>query len=99
ETIRGLSPTIAIEQRTSSSNPRSTVATITEIADYLRVLYARAGEPHCPRCGRAVAPRSAESNVKRLLEHAPGTTLTLLAPVVDGRKGEHKEELEEARRK
>ena len=85
--ITGLSPAIAIEQKTMSRNPRSTVGTVTEILDYLRVLYARLGLPHCPRCGRAVRPQSAQQITNQLVQLAPGTRLQLLAPVVRERKG------------
>src|SRR2546428_12706764 len=88
--IRGLSPTIAIEQKSASSNPRSTVGTVTEIYDYLRVLYARAGEQRCHLCGGEVAARSAAEIVEELLELPAGTKLTVLAPVVTNRKGEHR---------
>ncbi|KMY68470.1 excinuclease ABC subunit A [Desulfocarbo indianensis] len=90
ESIEGLSPAIAIEQKTTSKNPRSTVATVTEIYDYLRLLYARAGTPHCPQCGRRIQARSAQEIVDQLAGLGQGTRLTLLAPVVIGRKGEHK---------
>jgi excinuclease ABC subunit A len=95
--IRGLSPTIAIEQKTASSNPRSTVGTITEIYDYLRVLYARAGEQRCHQCGGTVAARSAGEIVDELFTLPKGTKLTLLAPKVDHRKGEFRELFDEAR--
>lgn len=91
EAIEGLSPAIAIEQKTTSKNPRSTVATVTEIYDYLRLLYARAGTPHCPQCGRAIRSRSPQEIVDQLLELGEGVRLTLLAPVVTQRKGEHKQ--------
>jgi excinuclease ABC subunit A len=90
ESIEGLSPAIAIEQKTTSKNPRSTVATVTEIYDYLRLLYARVGTPHCPQCGRRIQARSAQEIVDQLIGLGPGTRLTLLAPVITGRKGEHK---------
>ncbi len=90
EAIEGLSPAIAIEQKTTSKNPRSTVATVTEIYDYLRLLYARAGTPHCPRCGRPIQAQSVQEVVDQLIGLGQGTRLTLLAPVVIGRKGEHK---------
>ena len=90
ESIEGLSPSIAIEQKTTSKNPRSTVATVTEIYDYLRLLYARAGTPHCPGCGRRIQSRSAQEIVDDLINLGGGARLTLLAPVVSGRKGEHK---------
>jgi excinuclease ABC subunit A len=97
EHIRGLSPTIAIEQKAASKNPRSTVGTVTEIYDYLRVLYARAGEQRCHQCGGAVAARSAAEMVDELLELPKGTKVTLLAPKVEHRKGEFRELFEEAR--
>jgi len=93
EYVEGLSPAIAIEQKAASHNPRSTVATITEIHDYLRLLFARVGEPYCYRCGRAIAALAPEQMVDELLKLAPGTKYYLLAPVVTGRKGEHKNEL------
>src|SRR3954471_4789610 len=99
EHIRGLSPTIAIEQKSASSNPRSTVGTITEIYDYLRVLYARAGEQRCHLCGGAVEARSAAEIVDEILEMEAGTKLMVLAPVVVNRKGEHKDVFEAAQKK
>lgn len=87
--IIGLSPAIAIEQKTISRNPRSTVGTVTEILDYLRVLYARVGIPHCPKCGREVIPQSAHQITNQLLELEPGTRFQLLAPIVRNRKGTH----------
>jgi excinuclease ABC subunit A len=95
--IRGLSPTIAIEQKTASSNPRSTVGTVTEIYDYMRVLYARAGEQRCPDCDVPVAGRSAAEIVTELQHLAAGTTVTLLSPKVDLRKGEFRELFDELR--
>ena len=91
ESIEGLPPTIAIEQRQAGSNPRSTVATTTEIYDYLRLLYARAGTPHCPVCGREVTSQSAEQIVDTVMDWPEGTKLMVLAPVVRGRKGEHRD--------
>jgi excinuclease ABC subunit A len=96
--IRGLSPTIAIEQKSASSNPRSTVGTVTEIYDYLRVLYARAGEQRCHLCGGEVAARSAAEIVEELLRLAPGTKVLLLARKAENRKGEFRDLLEEARK-
>ncbi|RJX36476.1 MAG: excinuclease ABC subunit UvrA [Desulfarculus sp.] len=90
EAIEGLSPAIAIEQKTTSKNPRSTVATVTEIYDYLRLLYARAGTPHCPQCGKVIRSRSPQEIVDQLLGLGERTRLTLLAPVITQRKGEHK---------
>ncbi|MBN2146761.1 MAG: excinuclease ABC subunit UvrA [Anaerolineales bacterium] len=85
--ITGLSPAIAIEQKTISRNPRSTVGTVTEILDYLRVLFARLGTPHCPQCGRAVQPQSAQQITNQLARLAPGVRFQLLAPVARNRKG------------
>jgi len=96
--IEGLSPAISIEQRMAGSNPRSIVATSTEIHDYLRLLFATIGHPHCPRCGRPVARQSAEEIVERLLQLPARTKLSLLAPLVRDRKGQHEEVFEAARR-
>lgn len=98
EHIEGLSPTICIDQKTTSKNPRSTVGTVTEIYDYLRVLYARAGIPHCPECGREIKARTAQQIIDELLKIPPGTRFQLLAPVVRGRKGEYRELFERLRR-
>src|SRR5436189_4516027 len=87
ESVTGLSPAIAIEQRTTVSHPRSTVGTVTEIYDHLRVLFAALGRPHCPRCERPVASQTAEQIAERLWELPAATTLSVLAPVVRGRKG------------
>ncbi|HEY8344398.1 MAG TPA: excinuclease ABC subunit UvrA [Bacillota bacterium] len=87
--IEGLSPAISIDQKTTSNNPRSTVGTVTEIYDYLRLLYARIGRPHCPECGRAITRQTVEQIVDRVLEMAEGTKFQVLAPVVRGRKGEY----------
>jgi excinuclease ABC subunit A len=95
--IEGLSPAIAIEQRTSGSNPRSIVATVTEIHDYLRLLYGSIGRAHCPSCGKPVQRQSAEQIVDRLLAQPAGTKLILLAPLVQGRKGRHEEVFEAVR--
>ncbi|MBK9754483.1 MAG: excinuclease ABC subunit UvrA [Nannocystis sp.] len=97
EHLRGLSPTIAIEQKSASNNPRSTVGTITEIYDYLRVLYARVGVQHCTDCGKPVHSSSPEQIVEELLHDAKDARLTLLAPVVTHRKGEYKDLFEELR--
>src|SRR5687767_344012 len=91
EEIEGLPPTIAIEQRGSSSNPRSTVATTTEIYDYLRVLFARAGTPHCWKCGREIASQTASQIVDAVMKYPAGTKVMILSPLVRGQKGEHKE--------
>jgi excinuclease ABC subunit A len=98
EHIEGLSPAIAIEQRTAGSNPRSIVATTTEIHDYLRLLYASVGHAHCHRCGRPIARQSAEQIVEQLMQHPNGTRLSILAPLVSGRKGRHEEVLQLARK-
>ena len=95
--IRGLSPTIAIQQKSASSNPRSTVGTVTEIYDYLRVLYARIGEQRCHQCGGAVSARSADEIVTELMSLPEGSKVTLLAPLVENRKGEFRELLRDAR--
>jgi excinuclease ABC subunit A len=94
--ITGLSPAIAIEQKTISRNPRSTVGTVTEILDYLRVLYARLGTPHCPQCGRAVEPQSAQQIANQLTRLPPGTRFQLLAPIARNRKGTFKTQLRQA---
>jgi excinuclease ABC subunit A len=96
--IEGLSPAIAIEQRSASRNPRSTVGTVTEVYDYLRLLWARAGTPHCPGCGRPVRPQSATEIAQQVLSWPEGTRLEVLAPLVRGRKGEFRGLFEEATR-
>jgi excinuclease ABC subunit A len=98
ESIDGLSPAISIDQKTTSRNPRSTVGTVTEIYDYLRLLYARIGHPHCPVCGRPIAGQSLESIVDQVLQLPQGTRFTVNAPVVRDRKGEYKDVFEELRR-
>src|SRR5579859_6922143 len=95
DTIRGLSPTISIEQKSASNNPRSTVGTVTEVHDYLRVLYARIGVQHCHQCGRRVGAQSAQQIVDALLAMPHGSKLQLLAPWVVNRKGEYKDKLDE----
>jgi excinuclease ABC subunit A len=95
--IEGLSPAIAIEQKSASHNPRSTVGTVTEVYDYLRVLWARAGEPRCPEHGERLAAQTVSQMVDQVLELPEGSRLMLLAPVVDGRKGEHQEVLDRLR--
>jgi excinuclease ABC subunit A len=97
--IEGLSPAISIDQKSTSRNPRSTVGTITEVYDYLRVLYARVGHPHCPSCGRPIGRQSPEQIVDRILELPEGTKFQVLAPVVRGRKGEYEKLLGELARK
>ncbi len=96
--IEGLSPAISIEQRTSAKNPRSTVGTVTEIYDYLRLLYARIGVPHCFVCGKPITQQSASQIVESLLSFPEGTRVAILAPLVRGRKGEHRDIIDEARR-
>src|SRR6056297_1362348 len=90
DVIEGLSPSISIDQKSTSHNPRSTVGTVTEIHDYLRLLFARAGTPHCPVCGREIARQSASEIVDRMLERYEDSRAMLLAPVVRGRKGEYR---------
>lgn len=96
--IEGLSPAISIEQRKASSNPRSTVATLTEIYDYLRLLFAHIGEPHCYNCGKKIQPQTVEAIVKRILEFPSGSRITILSPLVRGRKGGYRELFEILRR-
>ncbi len=98
DSIDGLSPAISIDQKTTSKNPRSTVGTVTEIYDYLRLLYARIGIPHCPVCGAEIRQQTVDEIVDRILELPEGTKLQLLAPLVRGRKGEHAKEFENARK-
>jgi excinuclease ABC subunit A len=98
DSIEGLSPAIAIEQKTTSNNPRSTVGTITEIYNYLRLLYARIGQPHCPKCGREIKRQSVDQIIDQIHKLPGGTRYIILAPVVHGRKGEHRKVLEQAKR-
>jgi len=98
DSIDGLSPAISIDQKTTSRNPRSTVGTVTEIYDYLRLLYARVGRPHCPICGRPIAGQSLESIVDQILQLPEGTRFTVNAPVVRDRKGEYRDLFDELRR-
>src|SRR5205807_10537959 len=97
DSIEGLSPAISIEQKTTSRNPRSTVGTVTEIYDYLRLLWARVGKPHCPICGRPIVGQSIEQIIDQVMELAPRTRFMVLAPVVRGRKGEYGKLLDELR--
>src|SRR5215470_2548739 len=97
DSIDGLSPAISIDQKTTTRNPRSTVGTVTEIYDYLRLLYARIGHPHCPVCGEPIAGQSAEQIVDQILQLPEGTKFTVNAPVVRDRKGEYKDVFEELR--
>ena len=96
--IEGLSPAISIDQKTTSKNPRSTVGTVTEIYDYLRLLYARIGTPHCPVCGREISMQTVDSIVDSVLKLENGTKIQVMSPVVRGRKGEHIKEFENARK-
>ena len=98
DSIEGLSPAISIDQKTTSKNPRSTVGTVTEIYDYLRLLYARIGIPHCPVCGREINQQTVDQIVDKIMELPQGTKIQLLAPVIRGRKGEHVKEIEHARK-
>jgi excinuclease ABC subunit A len=98
DSIDGLSPAIAIEQKSTSKNPRSTVGTVTEIYDYLRLLFARIGTPHCPRCGRAIAPQTVQQIVDRVMVLPERSRVHILAPIVRGRKGEYRKELLELRK-
>ena len=98
ESIEGLSPAISIDQKSTNRNPRSTVGTVTEIYDYFRLLYARIGIPHCPKCGREIHKQSVDQMVDQLMELPERTKIQLLAPVVKGRKGEHVKVLEQARK-
>ncbi len=98
DSIEGLSPAISIDQKTTSKNPRSTVGTVTEIYDYLRLLYARIGVPHCPVCGREIRQQTVDQIVDKVLKLPEGTKIQLLAPIIRGRKGEHVKELESAKR-
>ena len=99
DTLRGLSPTISIEQKAASNNPRSTVGTITEVHDYLRVLYASIGEQHCPSCGRRVGKQTAQQIVDSILELPAGSRILVLAPLVQNRKGEYRELLGDAHKR
>ena len=98
EYIEGLSPAISIDQKTTNKNPRSTVGTVTEIHDYLRLLYARIGHPHCPVCGKPITSQSVDQMVDTIMDFPEGTKLIILAPVVRGRKGEHEKILERIRK-
>ena len=98
DSIDGLSPAISIDQKTTSKNPRSTVGTVTEIYDYLRLLYARVGIPHCPVCGKEISLQTTDQIVDRIMELPSGSKIQILSPIVKGRKGEHTKELERARK-
>ena len=98
DSIEGLSPAISIDQKTTNRNPRSTVGTVTEIYDYLRLLYARIGRPHCPQCGQPITQQTVEQIVDQVMTLEERTRIQVLAPVVRGRKGEHKKLLEDLRK-
>lgn len=98
DSIDGLSPAISIDQKTTSKNPRSTVGTVTEIHDYLRLLYARVGIPHCPVCGKEIKQQTVDQIVDRIMALDEGAKIQVLAPVIRGRKGEHSKELDAARK-
>ena len=95
ESIEGLSPAISIDQKTTSKNPRSTVGTVTEIYDYIRLLYARIGVPYCPNCGKKIEKQTIDQIVDSVLELPESTRIQILAPVIRGRKGEYKKLLED----
>ena len=96
--IEGLSPAISIDQKTTSNNPRSTVGTATEIYDYLRLLWAHVGIPHCPKCGKEIQQQTIDQIVDQVLSLPLGTKIQILAPVIRGRKGEHAKVFEDARK-
>jgi len=98
DSIEGLSPAISIDQKTTNRNPRSTVGTATEVSDYLRLLYARIGHPHCPKCGRAITQQTVQQMVDQLMSLPERTRLQILAPLVKGKKGEHHKVIEDARK-
>ena len=98
DSIEGLSPAISIDQKSTNRNPRSTVGTVTEIYDYFRLLYARIGIPHCPKCGKPISRQTVDQMVDRLMQLEEGTRLQILAPIVRGRKGEHKKIFQNAKK-
>lgn len=98
DSIDGLSPAISIDQKTTSKNPRSTVGTVTEVYDYLRLLYARVGIPHCPVCGKEIKQQTVDQIVDKVMELPEGTKIQILAPIVKGKKGTHQKELDSARK-
>ena len=98
DSIEGLSPAISIDQKTTNNNPRSTVGTVTEIYDYMRLLSANIGIPHCPKCGKEIRQQTVDQMVDQLLTLPEGTRIQVMAPVVRGRKGEHVKILEDARK-
>ena len=97
EYIDGLSPAISIDQKSTSNNPRSTVGTVTEIYDFLRLLYARVGIPHCPECGEEIKPQSVDEIVNKIMALGDGTKIQILAPIIRGKKGEYQSLFEELR--
>ncbi|MGN1067831.1 MAG: excinuclease ABC subunit UvrA, partial [Christensenellales bacterium] len=97
DSIDGLSPAISIDQKSTSNNPRSTVGTVTEIHDYLRLLYARCGTPHCPVCGRVIERQTIDQVVDRVMSLPDGSRIQVMAPCVRGRKGEYGKQLQELR--
>ena len=99
ESIEGISPSISIDQKTISSNPRSTVGTVTEVYDLLRLLYARVGTPHCPQCGRQVSSQTPQQILQKIFDSFSGEKLAVLAPIIRGRKGEYGRLLEKFRKK
>ncbi|HSE84194.1 MAG TPA: excinuclease ABC subunit UvrA, partial [Thermodesulfobacteriota bacterium] len=98
DSIEGLSPSVSVDQRSFQRNPRSTVGTITEIYDFLRLFFARLGRPHCPGCGKEISPQSIESMIERVLSLKEGEKVSIYSPIVQGRKGEYRKEIEELRR-
>ncbi|HEV3310383.1 MAG TPA: excinuclease ABC subunit UvrA, partial [Chloroflexota bacterium] len=98
EYISGLSPAISIDQKSASHNPRSTVGTVTEIYDYMRLLYARIGLPHCPNCGKPISRQTVQQIVDEVMDMPPESRIMVLAPVVRGRKGEYRQVFEDARK-
>ena len=96
DSIEGLSPAISIDQKTTSKNPRSTVGTVTEIYDYLRLLYASIGVPHCPKCGKKISMQTVDQIVDSIMELEKGTKILVMAPVIRGKKGEHAKVIENA---
>ena len=99
ERIDGLSPAISIDQKTTSKNPRSTVGTVTEIYDYVRLIYARIGIPYCPNCGRKIEKQSIDQIIEKIMDIEQGSKIQILAPIVRGRKGEYRKELETAQKR
>ena len=98
DAIDGLSPAISIDQKTTSKNPRSTVGTVTEIYDYLRLLWARVGIPHCPKCGKEIKQQTVDQIIDQVMALPEATRIQVMAPVIRGKKGEHQKVFEDARR-